>query len=204
MAYKDKKRMREYNRAYYARARERERARVAKWRLNNPDKVKEYSKKYAATNHEKVKKNIERWRANNYEKMVSYSRAYYASHPVYREKAKIRAHKHKKKFPEKARLAVKRWRETNPQYRRIENNKRRGGNSISKDIVAQRYKLQRGKCACGCAQPLGNDYHLDHIMPLALGGTNTDDNMQLLRAKCNLEKHAKHPVDFMQSRGFLL
>ncbi len=27
---------------------------------------------------------------------------------------------------------------------------------------------------------------------------------KLLRSKCNHEKHAKHPVDFMQERGFLL
>lgn len=35
-------------------------------------------------------------------------------------------------------------------------------------------------------------------------GTNTDDNIQLLRKLCNLQKSAKHPVDFMQQRGFLL
>ena len=53
-------------------------------------------------------------------------------------------------------------------------------------------------------KPLGNDYHLDHINPLALGGSKTDEKIQLLRATCNLQKNAKHPVDFMQSRGFLL
>jgi 5-methylcytosine-specific restriction endonuclease McrA len=52
--------------------------------------------------------------------------------------------------------------------------------------------------------PLGDNYHIDHIMPLALGGSNTDDNIQLLRQRCNNQKCAKHPVDFMQSRGFLL
>jgi hypothetical protein len=41
-------------------------------------------------------------------------------------------------------------------------------------------------------------------MPLALGGSNTDDNMQLLRAICNYHKYTKHPIDFMQSKGFLL
>jgi 5-methylcytosine-specific restriction endonuclease McrA len=51
---------------------------------------------------------------------------------------------------------------------------------------------------------LGDNYHLDHIVPLAIGGTNTDDNIQLLRQKCNQQKSAKHPIDFMQSRGFLL
>lgn len=55
-----------------------------------------------------------------------------------------------------------------------------------------------------CGLPLGDNYHIDHIMPLALGGSNTDDNIQLLRQRCNNQKCAKHPVDFMQSRGFLL
>jgi hypothetical protein len=41
-------------------------------------------------------------------------------------------------------------------------------------------------------------------MPLAKGGTNTDNNMQLLKATCNQQKHAKDPVEFMQSRGFLI
>lgn len=40
-------------------------------------------------------------------------------------------------------------------------------------------------------------------MPIARGGSNTDDNVQLLCPACNLKKSAKHPVDFMQERGFL-
>ena len=74
---------------------------------------------------------------------------------------------------------------------------------LSVGLSAKLFKLQKGKCPC-CKQPLGDDYHLDHKMPLALGGTNTDENMQLLRSICNLQKHAKHPVDFMQERGYLL
>lgn len=65
------------------------------------------------------------------------------------------------------------------------------------------YELQRGKCAC-CCKPLGNNYHLDHRVPLARGGRNEDCNMQLLRAKCNMQKSAKDPIEFMQERGFLL
>lgn len=104
---------------------------------------------------------------------------------------------------------MKKWRADHPEaVRTIRQNRRArklaAGGTLSTDIAERLLKLQRGKCACGCDQPLGDDYHLDHRMPLALGGTNTDDNMQLLRKRCNLQKHAKHPVDFMQSRGFLL
>ena len=80
---------------------------------------------------------------------------------------------------------------------------RETGGKLSSDLADKLFKLQKGKCPC-CAQPLGDDYHLDHKMPIALGGSNTDGNMQLLRAVCNLQKAKKHPIDFMQIRGFLL
>lgn len=75
--------------------------------------------------------------------------------------------------------------------------------NLTPGLSERLFKLQRGACPC-CKQPLGHDYHMDHIMPLARGGSNTDDNIQLLRQRCNNQKHSKHPVDFMQSRGFLL
>ena len=65
------------------------------------------------------------------------------------------------------------------------------------------YQLQRGKCPI-CKERLGQNWHLDHIVPIALGGSNTDENVQLLCPTCNLAKNAKHPVEFMQSKGFLL
>lgn len=100
------------------------------------------------------------------------------------------------------------WRAANPEKRRIHGQnrkarKRANGGKLSIGLSARLFKLQRGKCTC-CGQPLGDDFHLDHIVPLALGGSNTDDNIQLLRQRCNLKKSSKHPVDFMQSRGFLL
>lgn len=101
---------------------------------------------------------------------------------------------------------TKAWRLANPNAYRIQRQNRKARKSqfkLSLGLSEKLFLIQRGMCAC-CGQPLGDKYHLDHIMPLALGGTNTDDNIQLLRQRCNNQKHAKHPVDFMQSRGFLL
>ena len=66
---------------------------------------------------------------------------------------------------------------------------------LSQGIEQKLFEAQRGLCVC-CNKPLGDNYHLDHIMPLALGGTNTDDNVQLLLARCNLQKGAKHPDEW--------
>ena len=110
--------------------------------------------------------------------------------------------------PDRAKSYNDAWRMNNLERGRIREHSRRAskratGGKLSVGLSDRLFKLQRGKCAC-CGDPLGANFHMDHIMPLALGGTNTDDNIQLLTATCNLKKHAKHPVDFMQSRGFLL
>lgn len=78
---------------------------------------------------------------------------------------------------------------------------------LSKGIRKSLHEVQRGKCPV-CKSKLILDgskkCHIDHVIPLSAGGTNTDDNVQLLCFECNVSKGAKHSVDFMQSRGFLL
>jgi len=110
---------------------------------------------------------------------------------------------------ERIKAKTAKWSAENSEKRRINEHTRRARKreitgKLSTSISEKLFKLQQGKCACGCKQPLGDGFHLDHIMPLALGGSNTDDNVQLLTATCNQQKHKKHPIDFMQQRGFLL
>jgi 5-methylcytosine-specific restriction endonuclease McrA len=147
----------------------------AHFRKTFPDKVKAKKAKYRSSNLEKVKAGIAAWKSENRERVKNLN-------------------------------AV--WRAANPHINKIKSQKRRAlskssGGSLSKGLVEKLIKLQQGKCPC-CQQPLGDDYHLDHITPFARGGANTDDNIQLLRAGCNQKKHARDPIEFMQSRGFLI
>jgi 5-methylcytosine-specific restriction endonuclease McrA len=69
--------------------------------------------------------------------------------------------------------------------------------------VAKIGQLQKWLCAvCRCGVKDG--YHVDHIVPLAKGGQHIASNIQILCPTCNVRKSAKDPIDFMQSRGFLL
>lgn len=76
------------------------------------------------------------------------------------------------------------------------------GTHTINDIVVL-YEKQFGKCAI-CHVALGMNYDVDHVLPLKLGGGNDKDNLQLLCRACNRSKGAKHPVDFMRSKGLLL
>ena len=178
---------------------------AAAYRKNNPEKVKAVVKKcweenksrydeqkrkhyhenseyrkakvaeYRAKNPEKVKASKDRCYQNNREKYLKTKAEYYAANL---DKFLIYSH--------------------NRRLRKTAN-----GGKLSVGLKDKLMKLQKGKCAC-CGNPLGVDFHIDHIIPLALGGENVDSNTQLLRKKCNLQKGVKHPVDFMQQKGFLI
>ncbi|MCK8788014.1 HNH endonuclease, partial [Roseomonas sp. NAR14] len=45
--------------------------------------------------------------------------------------------------------------------------------------------------------------HVDHYVPLALGGSNDRSNLRLLHAACNLSKGARHPIEHGRSLGLL-
>lgn len=75
--------------------------------------------------------------------------------------------------------------------------------SHTADDIENLLALQRNNCAT-CRQALPKAYHVDHIEPLAKGGSNGKTNLQILCPTCNLTKGCRDPLEFMQSRGFLL
>lgn len=115
------------------------------------------------------------WRQNNPDKVKEMSDAYYSTH---KEEALVR---------ERIRRARK---------------KGNGGTHTALDI-AKLFVLQKGKCTW-CLKSLGDvKPHVDHKVPLALGGSNNKSNLQLLHKKCNLSKSAKDPVSLGLENGLL-
>jgi 5-methylcytosine-specific restriction endonuclease McrA len=62
--------------------------------------------------------------------------------------------------------------------------------------------MRQGHHCVGCGGRLLK-FHLDHIEPLARGGSHEPENLQLLCPPCNLRKGAKSPLAFMRECGFL-
>lgn len=73
--------------------------------------------------------------------------------------------------------------------------------------IAALFDQQRGKCAyfqiCGKKLPK-RGFHVDHILPLSLNGSNWRSNLQLTCQGCNCSKQGRHPIDFSRARGMLL
>ncbi|NPD68293.1 HNH endonuclease [Lichenicola cladoniae] len=69
--------------------------------------------------------------------------------------------------------------------------------NISRVRWAVLYSEQGGRCA-GCHKPLGEDIHVDHVVPLAGGGQDIFENMQLMHGACNLAKRAMGPAEWFR------
>jgi 5-methylcytosine-specific restriction endonuclease McrA len=123
----------------------------------------------------------------------------------YREARNVEINEWKRLNPDKVRAWKGAWKKT-PVGRISKALRRRQEKPVGRGVAKHcqgLLMLQRWRCAV-CRADLKQGKHLDHVIPLAAGGRHEVGNFQWLCPSCNLAKSAKHPVEFMQSRGFLL
>lgn len=177
---------------------------------------------YRAENRDKVRTKGELYRAANRQRLAAYDRVRSAEKAEYK---RARAKAWREANPERAKAMVREcykakrdeyrekqaaWHRANIDRRRAHHRnrhdrKRRGAKGkLSAGIVSKLLAAQRGRCVVCRASLKKTTYHIDHIVPLVRGGEHKDANVQLLCPPCNLSKGARDPIDFMQSRGFLI
>lgn len=179
------------DRAYYLKNRERILARMQQ----NKEEITRKDREWRAANLERERaKGRERMRA--YKALVVEARnngdpdGIYAKHKA-REAASLKKWRKKNQAQYRAQIALRAARDRAAE-----------GSHTADDI--QRIKKDQRSCCAYCRKPLGKRWHIDHVTPLALGGTNWPDNIQLTCVTCNTRKNAKDPIDFAQSLGLLL
>lgn len=157
-----------------------------KWAKENPEKAALIRKEWLNKNKEENAKRYSDWYAKN----PDYHKGWRERN---RKAVNLTASKYRAKNPKKvlALSALRRARKSGSS-----------GKHTAADIE-KILKSQKHKCA-NCLTSIKKSYHVDHIMPLALGGFNGPENLQCLCPTCNLKKHAKHPIDWAQENGRLL
>ncbi len=162
--------------------------------------------------YEKNKHKYKKWSAESYErnksKINKRSTEWQKANP---ERAREIGAKWRNENREASRKSCRDWAARNPEKRSARDERqrarRRGAEGqFSADDVTRIMKAQKEKCAMpNCRVPLrGKRYHVDHIVPLAQGGTNWPRNIQLLCPSCNMKKGGRDPIAHARSAGFLL
>lgn len=150
-----------------------------KWALANPHKKKEYNSKFSSKNRERLNKEAVSYRKENKERIQ-----------------KARAKRYEENS-EQIKETVYAYRKQNPHMVTKWNAARRARvRDLTPELTAEQqeqidylYWLAKDLRAVS-----GEEYHVDHIFPLARGGLHEPSNLQILPKDLNLQKSTK--VDF--------
>jgi len=133
----------------------------------------------------------------NREAILERGRARYAEtreHEAERKRVYYAANK------EKSAAYSRAYNKANLEKRRAARRRRRArelaapGTHTAKDVQRQ-YELQRGRCHW-CDVSVGDDYHVDHIIALTLGGSDGPENIVIACPSCNMSKHNRLPTEW--------
>lgn len=99
----------------------------------------------------------------------------------------------------RAAARVKKYREKYPEKVKEFTQTRRGRKltRLPRGTISKLLHAQGSKCAV-CGVDVTNGYHVDHWVPLALGGEHKPENLKILCQHCNCVKNAKLPERFIR------
>lgn len=176
-----------------------------KYQRNNAEKVRRYKSAWVARRGESYREVLRQWYQRNKDAKDAASKKWASENRArLNELARARYKKDRNAHIQ----SVYKWRKNNPEhFRGIDHayraRKRAADGVWSKGDVIRLLERQRGRCAV-CKTKLTKSYNVDHIVPLARGGSNYPTNLQLLCKSCNSSKGCKDPIEFMRQRGYIL
>lgn len=174
----------------------------------NIDRKREYDKRYREANKERIKKIDAQYYIKNRDTILQRTAAYYTAN---REKRRAYGRSYHKKNREKHLAYAAKYRlehadKRHEWYRanldrvraskRLRRARKRGNGGIhtAEDVLRQG-EVQRWRC-WWCGQSCRDDYHVDHMIPLAKGGHNNPGNIVISCPFCNLSKRDRLPEEW--------
>jgi len=164
--------------AYRSKHREEAAARQAAYNAAHREEKSSYMAAYRVAHREEIAARGVAYNAEHREERAAYIQAYRATHSE-EIAAYLATHSEERAAHNRNRRARKR---------------NAPGTHTAADVRAQ-YGRQHGRCYW-CEKRVGDAYHVDHVMPLFLGGSDGPENLVVSCPPCNDSKAAKHPMDF--------
>ena len=151
------------------------RATCKAWYQANKEEKAAYNKAYNETHKEEKSVNCKAWYQANREEKGAYNKAYSETHK------------------EEISVQNKVYYETHKEESNARCVKRKALKiqailpTTDDELMKNLYKLRKFM-----TEEYGEQYHVDHIIPLSIGGAHHQDNMRVITAKENLEKKDKY------------
>lgn len=169
-----------------------ERERLRKWKDENRAKVRASAHK--RNQRPDVKAAKAQWFQANKARILQARRDDAAKREAHRSSTRAWIKANPEKAREHGRLHASRRRAR----------KRGADGHHTKADLAEVFQAQGGRCAYCKVNLNRKKKQVDHIVPLARGGSNARANIQYLCAPCNQTKNARDPIEFAQPLGLLL
>lgn len=173
---------RAYDKAYYDANRGTILAGRAVYREQNATVLKERDREFRRLHAEKIAADKREYRKRNRKRLAAKDRRYRQENPELL-RASARAHYER----------VRKTPEAQKRYRLAVARRRARILGAFVEDVAREVVFERDAGLCGiCGAPVdAEDWHLDHVVPLALGGTHEYSNVQVAHPRCNMSKGAR-------------
>lgn len=120
------------------------------------------------------------------------------------DQIRARARERYRENPERVRAAVREWCRANPEKKSAMDARRRGrrkglptdATKARADFIRWSRNAPRVRCYWCRGPTAKRDRHIDHIIPIARGGSDTVGNLCVSCRPCNMSKHTKMPEEF--------
>lgn len=165
------------------------------------ERVRKNALRYYYEHKEEVQLKVKEYEIKNSE-IISTRRKLYRDTEAAKEIKMKWNLENKESIKETSKLYRKLHREEFNTYKRNRNalKLQNGGTHTVEDILAI-YNCQQGLCFY-CGTSVEEIYHVDHVIPIILGGFNGAENLVITCPSCNLTKNAKHPLEFMGEEAY--
>ena len=168
------------------------------------ESIRESKRKTYQAHKEEIKRKTSIYAKSHRESGRVYSRLYYAKH--YRKPPRIPVSIETRR--ERKRILYQENHRKNPGYYIALVNKRKArkrmasGTHTSQQLCEQ-YERQKGICYYCKIKIAWGDHHVEHVVPLARGGSNDISNIVISCPTCNLKKHDKLPHEWPEGGRLL-